>query len=174
MQYRRVLDSGACYFFTLTLEDRNKEYLTQYIDLLRSAYSKVIKRYPVETIAIVIMPDHLHALWQLPENDSGYALRWRLIKSNFSRSLPIDEFRSKSRIAKSERGIWQRRYWEHKIRDDNDLQNHINYIHYNPVKHKYVTRAVDWPYSSFHKYVNSGTSSVDWGIDAVNISVDAE
>lgn len=116
MQYRRVLDSGACYFFILTLEDRNKEYLTQYIDLLRSAYSKVIKRYPVETIAIVIMPDHLHALWQ-------------------------------------------RRYWEHKIRDDNDLQNHINYIHYNPVK---------------HKYVNSGTLAVDWGIDAVNISVDAE
>ncbi|MFL3652483.1 MAG: REP-associated tyrosine transposase [Pseudoalteromonas sp.] len=162
MRYRRVLEAGGCYFFTINLEDRNQPLLVENIELLRRVYLKVVKKHPVKTIAIVIMPDHLHAIWQLPKHDNNYATRWRLIKSGFSRELPQTEFCNNSRIAKGERGIWQRRYWEHKIRDEQDLENHINYIHHNPVKHKHVAKVSDWPFSSFHGYVKNSILSPDW------------
>jgi putative transposase len=162
MRYRRVLDPGGCYFFTLNLKDRAQLLLVENIQLLRRVYLKVVKKHPVKTIAIVIMPDHLHAIWQLPKGDNNYAMRWRLIKSGFSRKLPSTEFCNNSRITKGERGIWQRRYWEHKIRNEQDLENHINYIHYNPVKHKHVTKVSDWPFSSFHQYVKDSKLSRDW------------
>jgi putative transposase len=162
MRYKRMLEAGACYFFTVNLEDRSQPLLVENIELLRRVYSKVAKKHPIKTIAIVIMPDHLHAIWQLPKGDSNYAMRWRLIKSGFSRELPATEFCNKSRIAKGERGIWQRRYWEHKIRDEEDLNNHINYIHYNPVKHNHVIKVSDWPFSSFHQYVKNSKLSQDW------------
>ena len=162
MRYRRVLESGACYFFTVNLEDRTQSLLVEHIELLRRVYFKVIKKHPVKTVAIVIMPDHLHAIWQLPKDDNNYATRWRLIKSGFSRELPQTEFCNNSRVVKGERGIWQRRYWEHKIRDEQDLENHINYIHYNPVKHKYVAKVNEWPFSSFHRYVKESKLSSDW------------
>lgn len=111
------------------------------------------------------MPDHLHVIWQLPKDDNNYAMRWRLIKSGFSRELPATEFCNKSRIAKGERGIWLRRYWEHKIRDEEDLNNHINYIHYNPVKHKYVSEVCNWPFSSFHRYVKDSKLLNNWESD---------
>ncbi|WP_338411292.1 transposase [Pseudoalteromonas nigrifaciens] len=165
MRYRRVLEPGAYYFFTLNLEDRTQSLLIENIEILRRVYLKITKRHPVNTIAIVIMPDHLHAIWQLPKGDSNYAMRWRLIKSEFSRQILPGEFCKQSRLHKGERGIWQRRYWEHKIRNEEDLDNHINYIHYNPVKHKYVTKVSDWPFSSFHGYVKNLKLPSTWGSD---------
>ena len=114
----------------------------------------------------MVLPDHLHAIWTLPEGDADFSTRWRLIKSNFSRDLPRSERISTSRAAKSERGIWQRRYWEHQIRDEEDLARHVDYIHFNPVKHGLVARARDWPHSSFHRLVAAGLLHPDWGIGA--------
>jgi putative transposase len=99
----------------------------------------------------------------MPNDDHDFARRWSLIKSGFSRQLPKDEWISRSREAKRERGVWQRRYWEHLIRDEEDLQRHVDYIHINPVKHGYVKRVADWPYSSFHRYVQTGQLTPDWG-----------
>jgi putative transposase len=116
--------------------------------------------------AIVVLPDHLHAIWTLPEGDADFAVRWRLIKSAFSRGMPHGERISVSRAAKNERGFWQRRYWEHTLRDERDLARHMDYIHFNPVKHGLVARVRDWPYSSFHRMVKLGIYPADWGGDA--------
>jgi putative transposase len=123
----------------------------------------VQERCPFETIAICVLPDHLHAVWSLPPRDPDFSLRWSLIKSGFSRGLPGDMRRSSSKIARRERGIWQRRYWEHAIRDDADLERHVDYIHFNPVKHGHVSQVCDWPHSSFHRYVARGLLAPDWG-----------
>jgi putative transposase len=126
-------------------------------------YKSVQERNPFETIAICVLPDHLHALWALPEGDSNFAMRWSLLKSGFSRGLTVEMPRSASKVARRERGIWQRRYWEHAIRDDRDLERHVDYIHFNPVKHGYVTKVTDWPHSSFHRFVSRGILPEDWG-----------
>jgi REP-associated tyrosine transposase len=115
-------------------------------------------------VAICILPDHLHAIWSLPDNDADYALRWNLIKTGFSRGLTAVRG-SSSKVRKREKGIWQRRYWEHTIRNENDLTRHIDYIHFNPVKHGLVQRVCDWPHSSFHQYVKRGTLPADWAGD---------
>lgn len=119
--------------------------------------------------AIVILPDHLHAIWTLPEHDADFATRWRLIKSAFSRGVPNGERVSASRSERGERGIWQRRYWEHTLRDEADVERHMDYIHFNPVKHRYVTRVADWPHSSFHQMVKLGVYPQDWGGDLAEI-----
>jgi putative transposase len=137
-RYRRLKIEGGAFFFTLALADRGSDLLVRRIERLRRAYAEVEKRRPFETVAICILPDHIHALWRLPEGDADYAARWSLFKSGFSRSLPAAKTRSVSKIAKREKGIWQRRYWEHAIRDDVDFERHIDYIHYNPVKHGLV------------------------------------
>jgi len=107
----------------------------------------------------------LHAVWSLPEGDADFSSRWSLIKSGFSRGLPGDKPRSASKIARRERGLWQRRYWEHAIRNDADLERHVDYIHFNPVKHGHVSRVCDWAHSSFHRYVERGILPLDWGGD---------
>ena len=117
---------------------------------------------------MVVLPDHLHAIWTMPENDGDYSMRWRMIKSMFSHSLPNDERISVSRLAKGERGIWQRRYWEHQIRDELDFQRHVDYIHINPVKHGHVQRVKDWPHSSFHRYVREGLLPDSWAGDGLD------
>lgn len=109
------------------------------------------------------LPDHLHALITLPEGDADYPTRWALIKAGFSRCVAKTERRNVSRMKKGERGIWQRRYWEHLIRDDDDYARHVDYIHYNPVKHGYASRAADWVHSSIHRYIEAGTVAPDWG-----------
>ena len=169
MRYRRVLIPGGTYFFTLAIVQRNSALLTSNITLLRSAYKSVAKSHPFKTLAIVILPDHLHAIWQLPVGDCDYAKRWRLIKSNFSRQLNNYEHKSPSRILKCERGIWQRRYWEHYIKDEQDLMNHINYIYFNPVKHKYVNQIEDWPFSSYRKL--SESSAFNLSDDELDIAL---
>ena len=167
-RYRRAKIAGGTYFFTVALADRSNDLLVRHIDLLRRAYCSVQKDRPFETVAVCILPDHLHAIWSLPADDTNYAMRWNLIKGGFSRGLPASAVRSESKIAKREKGLWQRRYWEHLIRDDTDLARHVDYIHFNPVKHGLITSASDWPHSSFHRYV--GDLPVDWGGDLRDIT----
>ena len=160
--YRRDRTPGATWFFTLALHDRRSRLLVEHIGPLREAFRYVTERHPWAIDAIVILPDHLHALCTLPEDDNDYALRWRLMKAHFSRALPRGETPSPSRAGKGERGIWQRRYWEHRIRDEQDFSRHVDYIHFNPCKHRHVQRVVDWPWSSFHRYVRDGVLPADW------------
>jgi putative transposase len=173
-RYRRARIEGGTFFFTLTLADRSGDLLVRHVDHLRQAYKFVVDRYPFETVAICILPDHLHAIWSLPNRDPNFSLRWSLIKSKFSRELPAADMRSRSNVAKRDKGIWQRRYWEHAIRDDNDLARHVDYIHYNPVKHQYVSQVRDWPHSSFHRYVERGILPPDWGGDISVMDVAGE
>ena len=147
--YRRNFLAGGSYFFTVNLADRRLGLLIEHISLLRVAFRSVRVRHPFTVEAAVILPDHLHAVWTLPDGDADFAVRWRLIKSAFSHGLPPEERISASRAGKGERGIWQRRYWEHTLRDQDDFTRHFDYIHFNPVKHGYAPRVQDWPYSSF-------------------------
>ncbi|WP_460841633.1 REP-associated tyrosine transposase [Noviherbaspirillum agri] len=163
MQYRRSNTPGATYFFTVNLADRTSGLLTEHIESLRDAVRKTRQSHPFDIIAMVVLPDHLHAIWRLPEGDADFQLRWSLIKVAFSRAIPKNEVIRRSREIKRERGVWQRRYWEHQIRDDDDLEMHVAYIHFNPVKHGYVRRAADWPHSSIHREIAKGTLNADWG-----------
>ena len=163
--YRRSRVAGATYFFTVNLAERSQSLLIEHVASLRTAFRNVRVGHPFAVDAIVVLPDYLHAVWTLLPDDSDFALRWRLVKSTFSRGLPHTERRSASRQAKHERGIWQRRYWEHLIRDDADFSRHVDYIHMNPVKHGLVNRVADWPHSSFHRYVNAGILPIDWAGD---------
>jgi putative transposase len=168
--YRRYRVKGRTYFFTVNLLERKRRLLTEHIDTLRDAFRTVKQAHPFQLDAIVILPDHLHCLWTLPEGDDDFSLRWRQIKSAFSRAIETGERRSKSRKAKHERGIWHRRFWEHVIRDERDYAKHVDYIHFNPVKHGYVDKVKAWPYSSFHRFVRLGVYPVDWvGADDVDL-----
>ena len=161
-RYRRSFVCGGTFFFTLTLAEPSATLITDHIERLKLAYSKTKAQYPFSTLAYCCLPNHLHVLWTLPENDKNYAIRWQLIKRRFSTALPENFHRSESKIKKREKGIWQRRYWEHQIRDESDLIRHIDYIHINPMKHGLVQRVKDWPYSSFHHYVEQGSLPFDW------------
>jgi putative transposase len=160
--YRRVFLPGGTYFFTVVLQDRGKDLLVRHIEALRDAVGVVRRRYPFEIIAWVVLPDHLHCMWKLPEGDTDYSNRWRLIKTIFSKKLPRSEFVSVRRKARGERGVWQRRYWEHTIVDEKDLNSHLDYVHINPLKHGLVQDLVSWPYSTFHRFVRDGVYSIDW------------
>jgi REP-associated tyrosine transposase len=163
--YRRNLIPGGTYFFTVALQDRSADWLITYVHLLRAAFRKARNERPFIVNAVVILPDHLHSVWTLPQGDADYAQRWRVIKGSFSRAL------HKARIAhtrngKGELDVWQRRYWEHTIRNEADLETHVNYIHHNPVKHGIVGRAADWPHSSFHRFVKLGVIDATWAGDS--------
>jgi len=162
MRYRRANVAGGTYFFTVNLAERKRTLLVDHVDLLRAVIEKIKAAHRFKIDAMVILPDHLHAVWTLPMGDCDYATRWMLIKAGFSRDLAKDERRNKSRVAKGERGVWQRRYWEHVIRDDRDYSRHVDYVHYNPVKHGYVERVGDWPHSTFHRYVARGIYPPNW------------
>jgi putative transposase len=166
--YRRNFVAGGSFFFTVNLAERRLRLLTGHVDQLRTAFREVRRRHPFTIDAMVVLPDHLHTVWTMPEGDADFATRWRLIKSAFSRRLPAGERISDSRAAKGERGIWQRRYWKHTIRDESDFVRHIDYIHINPVKHGFVTRVRDWPYSSFHRMARLGVYPVDWAGDVAD------
>jgi len=161
--YRRQRIKGGCYFFTVNLADRRQTLLTDRIAVLREAFRQIQTAHPFTIEAIVIFPDHLHTIWTIPEGDDDFSLRWRQIKAAFSRAVAKGEVLSPSRKAKAERGIWQRRFWEHAIRDDADYAAHVDYLHYNPVKHGHVGRVGDWPYSSFSRFVGQGVYPADWG-----------
>ena len=159
--YKRTRIDGACFFFTVVTHKRQPLFnhdLSR--SILRETIKKVQERFPFEIPAFCLMPDHLHCIWQMPEGDSDYSKRWSIIKRTFSQqylaSSGINIHRNTSRINKRELGIWQRRFWEHRCRDRDDYYNHINYIHYNPIKHKLVNSLKDWPYSTYHKFFDNG------------------
>ncbi len=161
--YRRLFIPGGCWFFTATLSDRRSRLLVERIDVLRMAVAAVKRAHPFGIDAMVVLPDHIHAVWTLPEGDADFPLRWRLIKRAFSVALPEEAGLATARRREGERGIWQRRYWEHLIRDDDDFGRHVDYCHINPMRHGLVSRVRDWPYSSFHRAVAAGTYAEDWG-----------
>lgn len=169
MQYRRSNISGGSYFLTLVTHNRQPLFQNSHnIELLRNAFRRVKEKHPFTIDAIVVLPEHLHCLLTFPQGDANYPQWIRMIKGNFSRRLPpASSPLALSRAAKGEREVWQRRYWEHLIRDEKDFEKHVDYIHYNPVKHGLVKAPKDWPWSSFHDYVSKGILPADWGSNEV-------
>ena len=160
--YRRARVPGASYFFTVNLRDRRSDLLVREIDLLRATVRATRARHPFHIDAWVVLPEHMHCIWTLPAGDRDFAGRWQIIKAALSRRLPEHGTPNAAQAARGERGIWQRRYWEHLIRDDLDYRRHFDYLHYNPVKHGHVPRVADWPWSSFHRAVRDGIYAPDW------------
>ena len=162
MRYRRANIKGATYFFTVNLAERQNDLLVRHIAILREVTRAVKSAHPFDIEAMVVLPEHLHAIWRLPEGDADFPMRWSLIKSGFSRRLEKTELIRDSRVKKRERGIWQRRYWEHQIKDHCDFERHVDYIHYNPVKHGIVKQPIDWPFSTLHRFVQKGVLPENW------------
>ncbi len=164
MQYRRAYQTGGSYFFTLVTNERKKILVDEtMIETLRNACRQVMIKRPFSIDAMVVLPDHIHCIWTLPPGDDDFSTRWRLIKTWFTKHC-------NNKIEKSNHPIWQLRFWEHLIRDDKDYQQHVEYIHYNPVKHGYVKQPLDWPFSSFHRYVAAGIYTEDWGCSDINFN----
>ncbi|MBE9118154.1 transposase [Lusitaniella coriacea LEGE 07157] len=166
MEYRRSKTEGGTYFFTVVTYSRKRFLgLHKNVDLLRDAFHYVLHRHPCEIESCVVLPDHFHCILTLPLGDSNFSTRLRLLKSYFSRHLENEpcEAITKSRKNKQEKMVWQRRFWEHEIRDEQDFINHVEYIHYNPVKHGLVQCPKDWQYSSFHRYVKKEIYDLNWG-----------
>jgi len=162
--YRRNYVPGGTYFFTVVLADRRSSALVEYIDALRAAFRAARRERAFTIDAVVILPDHLHTIIALPPGDSDFSGRWRRIKSHFTQKV-VAAGATVTRDRRGEYALWQKRFWEHTLRDDEDFALHVDYIHYNPVKHGLVSRARDWPYSSFHRYVRLGWLPEDWGGD---------
>lgn len=184
-RYRRLRIPGATYFFTVNLAQRDGTTLVDHIDALREAYAQTKVERPFRCEAMVVLPDHLHAVWTLPPGDADYSTRWGAIKSRFVMGLRRAGFsppmempvvlagqfaglKPGLRVGKREVGVWQRRFWEHCIRDEADYRAHVAYCWGNPVKHGYVTRAVDWPYSSIHRDIRLGRVEPEWCGDVLN------
>jgi len=165
VHYRRNFLEGGTYFFTATLADRRSRALTDHVAALRAAVTLTRRQHPFTIGAVVVLPDHLHIVMTLPEGDADFPTRWQLIKRHFTAAVaktgtPIARHRN------GEHALWQRRFWEHTIRDDGDFERHVDYIHFNPVKHGLVARVRDWPYSSFHRFVRLGLLPDDWAGDS--------
>ena len=160
--YRRARVRGATFFFTVVLAERGSSLLTERIEDLRRAYVATTATMPVHCDAMVVLPDHMHAVWTLPQGDGSYSERWRKIKFRFSRAVGCRFPRSASKIAKRETGIWQRRFWEHTIRNEEDYRRHVEYCWGNPVKHGLVRQASDWPFSSIHREIRLGRVAAEW------------
>jgi putative transposase len=167
--YHRNRVPGGTYFFTVNLLDRKSDLLVRKIGLLREIVKSVRSKKPFHIDAWVVLPDHLHCVWTLPQGDSDYVSRWKAIKMAFSRQIPATESLSATQIRLNERGIWQRRYWEHTIRDERDHAAHVDYCHINPVRHGWVDAVRDWPYSTFHHYVRKGVYAADWAGDVPDL-----
>ena len=161
--YHRAWQPGGTYFFTVNLHQRDgNDLLLRHIALLRQVVREVRHRFPFVIHAWVVLPEHLHCILELPEGEWDFAVRWRLIKMHFSKGIPAHEPLNASRMKRGERGVWQRRYWEHWIRDEDDYRAHMDYVHINPLKHGLVARVGDWPYSTFHRLVEEGVYPADW------------
>ncbi|OGT20324.1 MAG: transposase [Gammaproteobacteria bacterium RBG_16_57_12] len=156
--YRRAYIPGGIYFFTVVTLDRAPVFTDDgRVDMLRQALRKVMAVRPFQIDAMVVLPEHLHCIWRLPEGDADYSSRWREIKKAASRQIGTATNR------RNERMVWQRRFWEHAIRDEEDWCRHVDYIHYNPVKHRLVNHPGEWRWSSFCNAVNKGWYEETWG-----------
>jgi putative transposase len=166
MRYRRAQIKGGTYFFTVVTFKREKILIEPAnVKILREAFRYVMDRHTFTIDAFVLLPDHLHCIWTLPRNDRDFSKRWRLLKSYFTRECD-QKYKQKpwaSRKHKKEQAVWQRRFWEHLISDEDDMVKHVEYIHYNPVKHGMANAPKDWEYSSFHRFVREGAYHYKWG-----------
>ncbi|MGH8353349.1 MAG: REP-associated tyrosine transposase [Pseudomonas sp.] len=159
--YRRARVAGACYFLTLCLADRRRDLLVRHVGLLRGAFRQAMQRRPFKLEAAVVLPDHVHLLMALPEGDADYSTRIASLKAGFVSALR----RQGERLTASSRReakVWQPRFWEHLVRDEQDFAAHVDYIRLNPLKHGLVRQVVDWPHSSFHRYVRAGMLPPNW------------
>ena len=159
MHYRRALTPGGSFFFTLVTDQRRPIFTsTETVEILRNAFRTVRASRPFSIDAMVVMPDHLHCIWTLPPGDADFSTRWRLIKTWFTKHCGADG---------CTQAVWQPRYWEHQIRDEADFAHHVDYIHYNPVKHGLAQSPLAWPYSSFRRHVEAGVYPANWGENAM-------
>jgi putative transposase len=168
--YRRVRVPGGTYFFTTNLLDRQSQLLVKHIDLFRQAVRETRVRHPFHIDAWVVLPDHTHCVWTLPPGDENHSQRWRSIKHHFSRHLPETGSISSVYARRRERDIWQKRFWEHAIRDDADYEAHIDYCYINPVKHGWAEQAKDWPYSTFHRDIRAWLYPLDWATGVMDLA----
>lgn len=169
VHYRRSRIAGGTYFLTVTLRNRRSILLADHIDAPRSVFCSTHRARPFTIDAIVVLPQHFHMIMTLPVDDADYSGRISAIKSQFTREL----VRRDVALLHNEKGeydLWQRRFWEHTIRDDEDFQRHVDYIHYSPVKHGQVEHVCDWPYSSFHRFVRMGLLSRDWAAASASVA----
>ena len=157
VHYRRSRVVGGTFFFTVNLRNRRHALLCEH----KAHCARLCAALPFVIEAMVVLPDHWHAVWTLPPGDADYARRMRLIKARFTRHL-IGAGMAIAKDARGDYALWQKRFWEHTISDDRDFESHVNYVHINPVKHGYVTRAVDWPHSTIHRYIKQGVLPADW------------
>lgn len=173
-QYIRSYTKGATYFFTLVAHNRRPIFCEDdFLKAFRGGIEHVKQQYPFEIIAWVQLPDHLHCIWQMTDDNTNYSQCWSRIKRLTSQAcpqyhLPAQDL-SNSMVKRSEKGIWQRRFYEHQINSEEDFASCMDYLHYNPVKHGLVKNVVDWQYSSFHRYVKNGVYSVDWGAEIIEL-----
>jgi putative transposase len=168
--YRRWHVPGGTYFFTVVTDSRRPILCNEMArKCLHDAIAKVRVKWPIEVVAIVLLPDHIHTVWTLPQGDAGYPMRWKRIKEEFTSAYlshgGAEVAPNLSRQRQGERGVWQRRYWEHTVRDEEDLKRCVDYVHWNPKKHGYVANVRDWQWFSFHRYVELGEYTPDWGAD---------
>ena len=163
--YRRNRVEGGYYFFTVNARHRSSRLLVDQIDPLRRAVAITRASLPFHIDAWVVLPDHMHCIWTLPPGDDRFPKRWQNIKRLFSRAVAVGEPRNQVMRNRGERGLWQKRYWEHTILDDQDYAMHMDYVHFNLVKHGLVENAGDWPFSSFHRAVARGIYPAAWGGD---------
>jgi|ERR1700728_1575609 len=164
VRYRRNFVAGGTFFLTAALADRRSRVLVEQMSALRLAIGRIRKKHPFSVDAVVVLPDHLHIVMTLPQGDADFSNRLSLVKRRFTTAV-LKSGATLNRRPNGEIALWQRRFWEHTIRNEKDFERHVDYIHYNPVKHGLVTRVCDWPYSSFHRFVRLGFLPVDWGGD---------
>lgn len=178
--YRRCYVPGGSYFFTVVTERRAGILLNDAArDCLREAIRHCRRTLPFAVDALVILPDHIHTIWTLPPNDGDFSKRWGIIKKHFTQHWlargGTEQTQTASRLRNRRRGVWQRRFWDHLLRDEGDYQNHFDYLHFNPVKHGLVKNVADWPYSSFHRWAEQGVYPANWGVamDGSGFEIDA-
>lgn len=164
-EYRRARAAGGTFFFTVVTYRRQPLLTAAPVRMaLREAIIEVRRQWPFDVEAWVLLPDHLHCVWRLPADDGNYSARWAAIKRFVTQRVPHPGLSgTRSRLARQEGSLWQRRFWEHQIRDEDDLRRHVDYIYWNPVKHGLVRRVTDWPYSTFHRDIRLGRYPADWG-----------
>ena len=166
MRYRRSQTKGATYFFTVLTYKRKKILCKKdNVKIIKGAFKQIALQHPFNVDAFVLLPDHIHCIWTLPESDNAFSTRWRLIKGYFTRRCDMKhrDDQTRNMQKKGLQGVWQQRFWEHRIRDERDFAAHVDYIHYNPVKHRLAKAPKDWEWSTFHRYVKEGIYDINWG-----------